>query len=271
MKKVSFCTILLGVFVVSCNKDLGKTDLITSSNPPIIKQAASITGVAPVFITLATNGEYISTYGVGITFSSSFPHTTVVDNSGLTDGEPVISYPSVTFVGVPTLSSTIDGNKFDIIEPTFPNAVTITQVSNYFNALHKYWDDTTGTISRPAPLGSSSGAGGIIEIKGAVVRDHNSPTNTSVVPDTYVYVTNPILLCGLTKSGYSFKFYGTLSDNGMVLKITGVNSSNTPVTITSYSVQYSLINSGNDYQLVGYLKLSNGTQISINDITFSLR
>lgn len=221
---LSFCILLVGMFSTSCNKALENSE---PKRETVVKKVANIPGqYSPQYVILAQNGEYTSSYGAGITFSATFPHPIIVDLSGATDGEPVVGYQNVAYQNVPTLSSTIDGARFAIVQPTFPNAVTMTQVGEYLTALNAYWDDKTGTVPMPPPLASSYGSGGVIEVRGMVVRDHNSPTNVSVVSDTYHYTAPPVLLCNLYKSGYLFTFYGTLSDTGAILKLTGKDDAN---------------------------------------------
>jgi hypothetical protein len=264
----------IAIVAVSCSDQI-ESDKIDSGSNATSKSLSGksenssgrVPGVMESHIVLTADGEYFSSYGGGITFGTYFPHPTSIDYSGATDGEPVVSFDLVNFSDFQTLMYSIDGNKFLVIQPTFPNAVTMTQVLEYRTKLHAYWDDKTGTVVKPTPLGNTSGAGGVLEIRGQVVRDHESPTNTSVVSDDYVYTpvppaTSNRLLGFLYKNGYKFTFYGTDSQTGQVMQVVVLNSSGVQQFVKSFSLTYALTSTGYHYAIRGTIVVGKTTTVT---------
>jgi hypothetical protein len=209
--------------------------------------------------------EYLSGYGGGITFGTDFQHPTTIDPTGATDGQPIVEWTYVSFQEpVSTIYFTKNGAKFALVQPKLPSPPTATQITKYFDDLNKYWDDKTGTVRPPTwPNGSS----GVIEIRGMVVRDHASPSNASVVADTYVYTAPPVLLGNMTKNGYTFTLYRTSNyQSGSVTKVTVQNSAS---TVTSFSLTYTIDSTGNYYHVIGSMRLSNGSVISVDDMVLN--
>lgn len=273
MKK-SFLILLItaGAVISSCSKkDTGsgeeqqKTDYGVASRKKIRSQSNVIARLPDGYVNviLSSNNEYVSSYGGGITFGTSLPHPITSDPNGMHDGEAI---PTIDFVNW-TLNSapvpyTINGAYFVVLEPYFPAAVTSAQVQQYFVSLRNYWSDTTGTVARPTPLGSTSGSGGVKEVKGILVRDHSSPTLMSVCPDTW---KGNMLEVGTLYSGsYVITVYGPTYINGTANKVK-VTQNGTLVSVTSFSINYYGSESGNYLHMTGSILLTNGTTISIDN------
>jgi hypothetical protein len=223
-------------------------------------------------IILTSSGEYVSSYGGGVSLGTSFAHPTTVDATGATDGQPIVEWSYIGFKSpTPTLESIKDGARFSIITSTMPSPPDHDQVMSYFGDLVNWWETMQTPGSTMPVLGT--GGGQVLEIKGQVVRDHNSPTNASIVTDTYIYsssggkTTSVILLANLVKSGYTFKLYGPNISTGNVNKVAATNSNNQAVTVQSYSLTYSL--SGDIYHFVGIINVG-GITLQIDDYVYSL-
>ncbi|MDJ1479007.1 hypothetical protein QNI16_00850 [Cytophagaceae bacterium YF14B1] len=266
------CSLLLAytailTFFASC----GSQEIVKpESNTKHVSSSAKVLPSDAYWITQNPDGEYVSSYGGGIKFGKSLIRPTVVDQTGNTDGEPISGFSNglVTFQNFPTLSSMVNNEKFVAIEPTFPNAITIDEIIKYFGDLKAYWSDQSGIVERPKPIGSTTGSGSVYEVRGMVVRDHTSPTNASVVPDTYVYTpgtttppTGGLYICFMTLNGYALQFYGSNYTSGKISKILVTNSST--VTVSSFSIRYKSVIDG--YELTGTATLSNGTTLTFTN------
>jgi hypothetical protein len=284
-------TLLLCLFLIitSCNEevDVSKLSDPNSKTETVIKGENAVNArLAPAGMTWitfdASRGEYVSSYGTGITFGANFPHPITVDATGLTDGEPAGGFDFVGFRDVPTLYSTIQGNKFAMVQPAFPSGPSADQIYAYFNALRFYW--AYGYWSgnyHPDPLGSATGGGGTIEIRGQVVRDHTSPTNVSITSDEYVYTPPPTNTPGqtgtfplgtLVKNGYTIKFFGPLGypQSGTVSKIEVKDANGAPVSAVPMGINYIMNYEGDQYHLTGKIKLPGAVFLQLDDYIYSV-
>jgi len=260
--------IIAMVFItIACSKE-------SVNKPDLSLQNIAATASVPVSKTPVTfdsgNGVYISAYGGGISFGNSQPHPTTPDPSGIYDGQPI----SVNYVGWQSSSSgspysTINGGYFSILESTSPGAVTVDQLSKYFKSLQNYYK-YPDSIAYPAPLGSTTGAGGVKEVRGILVRDHTSPTFMSVMPDTYVYVDPNTPGKGdsyygdLVRDGYIISFYGPTSISGTVSKVI-IKYNGADVVPTSFSLTYLINRTTGGWTIKGNIKMPDGTVILVND------
>ena len=233
-----------------------------------------------VHITLNSSNHYISSYGGGIDFGTNLPHA-LSNPNGMYDGQPV---PTITYVGVIGNSSlattTIEGSYFLVIVPTYPPpSDVLTKINEYRDAVHKYfrymYGKSLGWIINPEPpypipLGLFIGeaGAGIREIRGMVIYDHTSPTGMSVCNDSYIPPTLSRIIALFNSGGYNLRLYGTLNDNGSIIKVEVKNSANQLLTVSDYNITYNRINGGDYFHIEGYIKLSSGTIISLNEDVF---
>jgi len=215
------------------------------------------------------NGEYRSICDlVGVTLGATFPHTTIVDPTGITDGEPI----PIDFIDSqdnPGCTALIVGGKFSMIIPTSFADLDQSEIDEYFDDLREFWEDETGTVAHPA-LPTTGNGTSPIEVTGLVVRDHESPTNASIISDeTYQYIPpsipspnpgpspNTIFLGILQKNGYSIKFYGKSGfvTSGTVTQVEVRNSANTIVGGVPLTIKYALNYDLDEYHMKGTLKI----------------
>lgn len=275
MKKIrpvlSGFAIIAATVVSSCSKNLKDGTFAAGTT------ASSVPKVTPlsvpndkINITMQSDGNYISGYGGGIRFGTNLPHPTTPDPSGAHDGEAGAEIQYVNWSLNPDdVYSTYSGGYFDILEPTFPGAVTIDQVHTYFNKLAVYY---AGTGDRPAPIGSTTGSGGIKEVSGLIIRDHTSPTLMSIVADSYKPVVSTgaanVLIGDTFRGSYDFDFYvrtlyaGNTVDRVQVLLN---NADVTSTTLKSYALTQTVSADHSHFHVVGSITLKNGTVYSIDD------
>jgi len=288
MKKIfGFVVILL--VVVSCNDVTFHVQGVKKNNENSvedIKIRENVNGRPKpsnkTYIQLE-DGEYTSVCDyVPLTLGVTFPHPTIVDQSGVTDGEPIIGYDFIDSRDWPGSLNKIVGARFSMILPTGDfDPVTIDEIRSYHNALQIYWlalevsDDQSGLI-RPV-LNTSNQGFTPIEVTGIVVRDHESPTNASVIwDDNYVYESpalpnpgNGIFLGTLQKNGFSIKFYANADEPGeisigTVSSVEVRNTSNTIVSAIPLSIKYTLNYDLDKYHMKGTLKIGT-TFLPIDD------
>src|SRR5262245_11751916 len=97
-----------------------------SANKPDL-QSQSVAAIAGIPVTKAQvtydsrTGQYVSSYGGGISFGSSQPHPTTSDPSGTYDGQPIaVNYVTWRTPSSGSLYSTSNGGYFSILESTSP-------------------------------------------------------------------------------------------------------------------------------------------------------
>jgi hypothetical protein len=276
MKKVTLLSVALSLQLLFACSETDVTPSVpkeSDGESSVVSDKTSLSarlpsGVYPIILT--SSGEYVSSYGGGVSLGTSFIHPTTVDATGATDGQPI---PEWTYIGFQSPTATLESRKyearFSIITSMASTPPDHDQVMAYFDNLVNWWQNMQTAMPT-----LSSGGGQVLEVKGQVVRDHNSPTNASIVTDTYVYsssdtgghTTTSILLANLVKSGYTFKLYGPNISSGNVNKVTAKNSSGQIVTVQSYALSYSL--SGDIYHFVGTITVG-GVTLQINDDVYS--
>lgn len=265
--KISVLSLSLLVFaIISCSKEKNletnssqqdqnhKTNKDKSLYKPIPSSGTYVTYSSGIYTTS------FGLYGGGVNFGPNLPHPTTSDPSGIHDGEQIPTIESVSFNTTPTLQTSVNGAYFSAITPLFGTPPTDEQIRVYFRDLNIYWLDPASN-PRPTLLGNPQGSNGVKEIRGLLVRDHNSPTQMSVVDDTYIpqsaSTTTFIGLGNTNKSGYMIVFWGPTATSGTVNKIT-VNGSMS--SVSTYSLTYVKIAGG--YSINGNIKLVNGTILS---------
>jgi len=271
MKTINVFLSLVFLLLLSCSQN-GDQEV----QPKVVDEAAvSVDGKAadskydaarPVqptmYQVITSNGQYISSYGGGITFGTSFIRETTVDPTGNTDGEPNGGFTFVNPQVGGVVTYNIEGNYFGILVPGGSTVnPDIGEAEAWLEELMDGWLAGGGRIAAggrtaSAPNGGGSGGAtppdGMILISGQVVRDHNSPTNAAVTTVDYVYTPgNPpgdnggqtgqctIPMCDITKSGENFKFYVTLVEtSGVVCNVVVTNGGSTTYPVTSKSLTY---------------------------------
>ncbi|WP_147313809.1 hypothetical protein [Deminuibacter soli] len=251
----------LMLFAASCKK----TDI--TSGGTVARQAEP----NRVWINQDANGNYYTTYGYngGITFGSILPHPLDSDPGGIYDGAPIPTVNSVNSITPPDAAwGNVNGEYFDVLIPTFPGAVTQDQVSDYFDKLNKYYnslDDAPGSVAYPAPLASSNGSGGVIEVRGKVVRDHTSPTGMSATKDTDPYTPPGFLLGAVKKAPYGIQFYGaSVTTGGNVMKI-NITAAGSNIAYSGYSLTYTIDATQTYAHVTGTITITAGNVLTIND------
>jgi len=263
MKKLSLLLSLLFLFLISCNQNSdqeiqpAQVDVVAKNAVP--NSLANARPMPPTMYQVITSaGQYLSPYGGGITFGTSFIRNITVDPSGNTDGEPSGGFTFVNPQVGSVVAYTIDNNYFGIL---VPGGSTVNPDQGEAEAwLEEYIDGVIaggGRMASGARTQNVPGGGGetppngMILISGQVVRDHNSPTNAAVTSVDYVYSPgNPpsdnggsigqctVALCGMRKSNKDFRFYVTLTEtSGTICKVTAANLGTT-YTVSSYSLSY---------------------------------
>ena len=213
-------------------------------------------------ITLNSNGLYVSSYGGGISFGSSFIHNTTVDPTGVTDGEPSVGWQDVWPNPANNGSaSQVDASRFVMVLNSTTLPPDDEDIGDFFEDMMNYWealeDDPAATPPNSAP------GPPMITIAGQVVRDHNSPTNASVVDDGFVY-TPSYFLASLVKGVHTISFYGPSRTVGGTVSalVARKTTTNQLVTVNQYSVNYTV--SGVYFTFTGTVKIGT-TTYTIND------
>jgi hypothetical protein len=197
VNRILVIAMIVAFGIISCSKERTSD---TKQTPPtgIGNEIGTVAQSAPdnsskQWVTVSSSGsfagQYISSYGGGITFGTNLPHPIDSDPNGYYDGQPIptIEYVNWTLNNAP-IEYVVNGAYFLLIEPTFSSddIAMRKRVDDYKKDVDKYFADTTGTVPYPVPIGTSTGSGGgVKELRGMLIRDHTSPTLMAVCSDKY--------------------------------------------------------------------------------------
>lgn len=191
---------LVCITIFSCKKEkITKSEIKAEE---VTERSNSLQDQTKVFVSIS-NGNYISSYGGGITFGTNLPHPTSLDPNGYQDGQPI---PTIDFVNW-TLNSApityvINGAYFNLLEPTFPtsglqvSASSLKALRDYDEACRKISSDTTKTyeqkrvalaeLPNPTIFSTYGTSGDFKVVSGLLITDHLSTTKMSVVSEKYI-------------------------------------------------------------------------------------
>ena len=234
---------------------------------------------------LFSGGEYISTYGDGITFGTSLPHPTD-DPTGVYDGYPIPTIGSVNWIGGSWVCpGTWSEGYFSILVPTFPASGVISAEAN-IDAFHDFQheifkintDPNLNILQKELKIEAlpeperivKVEQGDMIRVAGLLIRDHTSPTGMSVIDEKYI---TPPVEGSLKTVGFAIKGVyrctmkaPTSSTSGPV---TSVKVTNGGVTVPLE--RYSLTYSGNidiGFHTIGTITLASGLVLNIDDYLY---
>lgn len=267
----------------SCSKDADFKD----SRAVSATEVSQIVDGSSVWVTLTSNGEYISSYGNGITFSTVLPHP-IGDADGVNDGTPISSIEYVNWtLNTAPVTAVISGPYFTLFEPTFPTtAIQIT--NNYLKARDTYQKqilqinttilnpntgdpytqqekkDMIAAIPVPSISGNVSPSSDYVKIvSGLLIQDHTSPTRMSVVDQKFVAPV-PVKLVGACRiqTLYNLTMYAPQSTTGgAVTKVIAKNTAGTIINVQSFNIQYTS-NADGTYHTQG--------TVTINSIVYNI-
>jgi len=234
-----------------------------SSSPTKASTYSGPGGGSITWITF-TNGHYITSFGGGIDFGTSFPHpvtggdgqlVTIPYGAVFTGGDAILDVQGYHLVVVLQNPKKYGSGELFFSEESEPFSYKINGVT-YSNTFFEFDVETDDASGIPNPISS-----------GIVVTDYTSPTNMSIVPEDYTVnasapPTNLMELGILTLNGISYDLYGysPLSTNGSIVKIISESSS---VTVSASSSLTYHRSDASHFLIQGTLVTSAGT-FSVN-------